>query len=216
MRVMGARFVIDSYILDQLTWPNVGEPPPELRPAAIRRLLRAIGGKVQGGLRARRAFEQDALPTIERAKQEGVSVSLIVADIDHFKSINDTYGHAMGDKVIRMVAEVLRTGARETDVIARYGGEEFTVVFNGKDRDQAKVHLQALGEKIGNTPFVVNREGRRRSDRGQAHDKHQSVQVTVSIGVADSGGEAESPWDVMKLADKALYRAKKKGRNRVE
>ena len=151
----------------------------------------------------------------EKFQKIGGLYSVAMVDVDHFKKFNDTYGHETGDAVLRMIAAKLMkvTGGGSA---YRYGGEEFTVVFSGKDRDEAKEHLDALREKIANTPFVVNREGRRRSDRGQVHNKHQSVQVTVSMGVADSSGEAASPWDVMKQADKALYRAKKKGRNRVE
>ncbi|HEY9052832.1 MAG TPA: GGDEF domain-containing protein [Gammaproteobacteria bacterium] len=151
----------------------------------------------------------------EKFQKIGGLYTVAMVDVDHFKKFNDTYGHETGDAVLRMIAAKLVkvTGGGSA---YRYGGEEFTVVFTGKDRDEARVHLDALREKIANTPFVVNREGRRRSDRGQVHNKHQSVQVTVSIGVADSSNEVKSPWDVMKLADKALYRAKKKGRNRVE
>lgn len=151
----------------------------------------------------------------EKFQKIGGLYSVAMVDVDHFKKFNDTYGHETGDAVLRMIAAKLVkvTGGGSA---YRYGGEEFTVVFSSKDRDEARAHLEALREKIANTPFVVNREGRRRSDRGQVHNKHQSVQVTVSIGVADSSNEVKSPWDVMKLADKALYRAKKKGRNRVE
>lgn len=151
----------------------------------------------------------------EKFQKIGGLYSVAMIDVDHFKKFNDTYGHETGDAVLRMIAARLSrvTGGGSA---YRYGGEEFTLVFTGKDRDEARVHLETLREKIAGTPFVVNREGRRRSDRGQAQHKHQSVQVTVSIGVADSTKDGVSPWDIMKQADKALYRAKKKGRNRVE
>lgn len=151
----------------------------------------------------------------EKFQEIGGLYSIAMVDVDHFKKFNDTYGHETGDAVLRMIAAKLVkvTGGGSA---YRYGGEEFTVVFPGKDCKEAREYLEALREKIASTPFVVDREGRRRSDRGRVHTSHQSVQVTVSMGVADSGGESVSPWDVMKLADKALYRAKKKGRNRVE
>ncbi|TNF37415.1 MAG: GGDEF domain-containing protein [Gammaproteobacteria bacterium] len=141
--------------------------------------------------------------------------SVAMVDVDHFKKFNDTYGHETGDAVLRMIAaKLMKVSGGGTAY--RYGGEEFTLVFNGKSSQQALEHLEALREKIASTPFVVNREGRRRSDRGHVPHQSKSVQVTASIGVADSESNVASPWDVMKLADKALYRAKKKGRNRVE
>ena len=140
--------------------------------------------------------------------------TVAMLDVDHFKKFNDTYGHDTGDAVLRMIAGKLNkvTGG---GVSYRYGGEEFSVVFTGKSSTDAKPYLDTLRETIANSPFVVNRASRRKSDSKARPKKRKSVSVTVSIGVADSTGNASSPWDVLKLADKALYRAKGKGRNCV-
>jgi diguanylate cyclase (GGDEF)-like protein len=135
-------------------------------------------------------------------------------DVDHFKKFNDTYGHDTGDAVLRMIATRLSkvTGGGSP---YRYGGEEFSLVFPGKDSESAKPHLETLRHSIANTPFIVNRASRRKSDNKGRQKKNKPVTVTVSIGVADSKNNAASPWDVLKLSDKALYRAKARGRNCV-
>jgi GGDEF domain-containing protein len=145
--------------------------------------------------------------------------TIAMLDVDHFKKFNDTYGHDIGDSVLRMIAARLRevTGA---GLPYRYGGEEFAVVFNGKDVGDAKAHLEDLRKDIADSYFVINRKDRRGGNKKSGKkksgkQKNKSVQVTVSIGFADSNGKASTPWGVLKLADKALYRAKKKGRNRV-
>ena len=140
--------------------------------------------------------------------------TVAMLDVDHFKKFNDTYGHDTGDAVLRMIATKMSkvTGGGSC---YRYGGEEFSVVFAGKSTEDAMQHLDALRETIANTPFVINRVSRRKNDRKAKQQKNKSVTVTVSIGVADSSGNASSPWDVLKLSDKALYRAKGKGRNCV-
>ena len=150
----------------------------------------------------------------ERLQKVGGTYTVAMLDVDHFKKFNDTYGHDTGDAVLRMIAARMRkvTGGGTP---YRYGGEEFTVVFNGKDSDTALTHLEGLRELIAETPFVVNRRSRRRSDSGgrKKPDGSKAVQVTVSIGMADSSQGGLASWDILKQADKALYRAKKKGRN---
>jgi diguanylate cyclase (GGDEF)-like protein len=150
----------------------------------------------------------------EKFQKIGGTYSVAMLDIDHFKKFNDSYGHDTGDAVLRMIATRLNkvTGGGYS---YRYGGEEFSVVFNGKDTEEAKPHLETLRETIASTPFIINRASRRKSDNKLKRAKKRSVNVTVSIGVADSKSSPSSPWDVLKLADKALYRAKGKGRNCV-
>ncbi len=147
-----------------------------------------------------------------REKFQAISglYSVAMLDVDHFKKFNDTYGHDTGDAVLRMIAAKMQK-VSGSGVSYRYGGEEFTVLFNGKDTQQAKSHLEDLRRTIADSPFVVNRQDRRKGKAG----KNKTVQVTVSIGVADSKTKTKSPWAVMKLADKALYKAKKRGRNQV-
>ncbi|MDH5436205.1 MAG: GGDEF domain-containing protein [Gammaproteobacteria bacterium] len=146
-------------------------------------------------------------------KMSGV-YTVAMLDVDHFKKFNDTYGHDTGDAVLRMIAGRLNkvTGG---GVSYRYGGEEFTIVFSGKGAEETEPYLNTLRETIASSPFVVNRASRRKSEKKSGRKQRRSVTVTVSIGMADSGAAVSSPWDVLKLADKALYRAKGNGRNCV-
>ncbi len=151
-----------------------------------------------------------------REKFQKVSGTYTVAmvDVDHFKKFNDTYGHDTGDAVLRMIATKLKkvTGGGAS---YRYGGEEFSVIFTGKNSEDARPHLETLRQTIANSPFVINRASRRKSDKKIKRRKNKAVKVTVSIGVADSKNKHSSSWDVLKLSDKALYRAKANGRNCV-
>ena len=150
----------------------------------------------------------------EKFQKMGGTYTVAMLDVDHFKKFNDTYGHDTGDAVLRMIATKMNrvTGGGSS---YRYGGEEFSIIFNGKDSETAKPHLEELRETIANTPFIINRASRRKSDNRSRQKKKKAVKVTVSIGVADSKSDISSPWEVLKLSDKALYRAKAKGRNRV-
>ncbi|MFW2371650.1 MAG: GGDEF domain-containing protein [Gammaproteobacteria bacterium] len=162
----------------------------------------------------------------EKFQTMGGLYTVAMLDVDHFKKFNDNYGHDTGDAVLRMIANKMKkvTGGGAS---YRYGGEEFAIVFPGKNSQQSMLHLDDLRENIASTPFVVNRESRRKGERKTRRNAAQSVTVTVSIGVADSKARLTaskmlpdmpsrlSPWDVLKLADKALYRAKGKGRNCV-
>lgn len=160
------------------------------------------------GLTGRRALNQALMKL-------GSRYTIAMLDIDHFKKFNDTYGHDVGDDALQMVALKLNrvTGGGK---VYRYGGEEFTVLFSGKDVGHALPHLEALRESIANSGFTVRekrRPGKKPQKARQGSDKQ--VQITVSIGVAEKGSELRDPEAVIKAADKALYRAKKAGRNRV-
>ena len=150
----------------------------------------------------------------EKFQRLGGRYTVAMLDVDHFKKFNDTYGHDTGDAVLRMIATKMRKVSGGGSCY-RYGGEEFSVIFNGKDAEAAKPYLETLRETIASTPFIINRASRRKSDHKTKGKNNKSVTVTVSIGVADSTGNTSSPWEVLKLADKALYRAKGKGRNCV-
>jgi len=159
------------------------------------------------GLPGRRALR-------EKFQKMGGLYTVAMLDVDHFKKFNDTYGHDTGDAVLRMIASKM---ARVSGGGAsyRYGGEEFSIVFTGKKMSEARPYLEDLRQAIERSPFVINRLSRRKNDEKTIPRKSHSVRVTASIGVADSNGNETSPWDVLKKADKALYRAKKNGRNRV-
>lgn len=157
------------------------------------------------GLPARRALR-------EKFQQMKGLYTVAMLDVDHFKKFNDTFGHDTGDSVLKMISAKLSkvTGG---GLAYRYGGEEFSIVFKGKTAEDSWQHLETVREIIASSPFVVNRGSRRKSDITARQKANKSVAITVSIGVADSNADVSSPWDVLKLSDKALYRAKEKGRN---
>ncbi|MGD8231764.1 GGDEF domain-containing protein [Vibrio sp. TRT 1302] len=149
----------------------------------------------------------------------GRRYTIAMLDIDHFKSFNDTYGHDTGDDVLKLVASRLQlVGGRAK--VYRYGGEEFTVLFKGKLADEAQDHLELLRASIESYEMTLrNQDSRPKSDKlgskKRGPKKNQdSVNVTISIGVADSS-ETKDVYTVMKSADAALYKAKKSGRNQV-
>lgn len=162
------------------------------------------------GLPARRALWQE----IESA---GRSYAVAMIDVDHFKEVNDRHGHDVGDQVLRLVASQLGevSGGGRT---FRYGGEEFTVVFPGKGCEDVLPHLEELREKIEASRFAVRRMGRPRKRPPEKRAKKKPprrLSVTVSIGVAERTEEEATGEAVVKAADRALYRAKEAGRNRV-
>jgi GGDEF domain-containing protein len=163
------------------------------------------------GLPARRAL-REALAGL------GSRYSIAVVDVDHFKKVNDRHGHDVGDQVLRMVAARVKRvsgGGRAF----RYGGEEFAVVFPGKSRDEAVPHLEKLRAKVDEYGFTLRGWGRprKRPHKPRARRKRggRRLAVTVSIGVADRDEKNSSTEKVLKAADRALYRAKRGGRNRV-
>ncbi len=128
-------------------------------------------------------------------------LSLLLFDLDHFKHVNDTYGHLAGDRVLREVARRVQADVRREDVFARYGGEEFAVLSLGTPLEGAVRFAERLRQRIAATP--VDHEGR-------------PIAVTVSIGVATGPGpHLGTPTELIEAADRALYRAKREGRNRV-
>jgi diguanylate cyclase (GGDEF)-like protein len=142
----------------------------------------------------RRFFNLYMVKLLKNKYLSGEPVSFILFDLDHFKKINDTYGHAFGDKVLKKVADILRKTLRKNDVAVRWGGEEFAIFINGSLEDALKL-ARRLRETIENTPI-------------------DGVKITASFGVAEYRGE--DPKEFFKKVDKALYRAKQKGRNRIE
>ncbi len=179
-------------------------------------------------LPSRRAFN-DAISHI------ALPYSIAVVDIDHFKKFNDTYGHDTGDEVLRLVASKLArvTGGGKA---FRCGGEEFNVLFPGKTTGDIVDHLEQLRATVESASFRLRGNDRRQMPRGpdrrqrtrrvpkghairellREEAQPQSLSVTVSIGVASSGSDSARPEHVIQAADKALYRAKTAGRNRVE
>ena len=142
--------------------------------------------------------------------------TVAMVDVDHFKRFNDTYGHDAGDHVLRLVAARLAQ-ASGGGTAYRYGGEEFALVFPGKGQDECLPHLEELRETVETSRFTMRRRFRPRmkpkADKGRK--SRQAIVITVSIGVAERNHRHGTPDQVVQAADKALYRAKEAGRNRV-
>ena len=164
------------------------------------------------GIPSRRALN-------ERLAGLGNRYAIAMADVDHFKKFNDTYGHDLGDQVLKMVAaHIARVGGGGKAY--RYGGEEFTILFPGKDTAEATPYLEALRGEVESYRLALRAEDRPKKakrgkrERGGWRGKN-SVAVTISIGVAERNERLATPQAVIEAADRALYRAKEKGRNRV-
>lgn len=146
----------------------------------------------------RQAYEQQLQHEYERWVRYGRPLALAVCDVDHFKSINDNFGHLAGDKVLRIIAKTLRTRLRKTDFIARFGGEEFVILMPETELPEALQVLETIREAVATCPF---------------HFRDQPVVITVSAGVAAFVADAP-PEKIFERADAALYQAKQAGRNR--
>ncbi|MBL3590230.1 MAG: GGDEF domain-containing protein [gamma proteobacterium endosymbiont of Lamellibrachia anaximandri] len=155
------------------------------------------------GISNRKAFDTTLEDTIQTAREEKTAFCLLLADIDHFKKFNDTYGHLVGDKVLRFVGLTLKRCLKGQDMAARYGGEEFAVILP----------QTALGGAI-----IAAEQIRKAVSSGELKDKRTNQgygKVTISIGIAQFYMNG-SPDELIQSADKALYLAKERGRNRVE
>jgi len=160
------------------------------------------------GLPSRRAMKEELLKL-------GGKYSIAMLDIDHFKKFNDTHGHDVGDDVLKLVAVCIKSvggGGRPF----RYGGEEFTIVFPGKSAEEVIPYLEELREYIANRGFI--KRGKSRPDKKPAEivtkrGSYKKLYLTVSIGVAEKSEKHKNADEVVSAADKALYRAKSKGRN---
>lgn len=152
------------------------------------------------GLTNHRTFQVRFADMCERAARHGHTAAILLTDVDHFKSVNDTYGHPVGDEVLRRVARVLGEAVRKIDVVARYGGEEFAVVLEATDEEGAVGLAERIRETVAAQQFD--------SDKGR-------FQVTMSFGVAIFPRDADDRAALIERADHALYHAKESGRNRV-
>lgn len=171
---------------------------------ANQRLKRLVAVDALTGIANRRHFDRALDRELRRARREKLPLSLIFLDLDEFKRFNDTYGHARGDEVLRVVAHTLdETFRRGGDLVARYGGEEFAVVLPGVDARRAALYAERLRRRIWRLALAY--EASNVADR-----------VTISGGVATvPPGTIASADDLLRAADKALYRAKCQGRNRI-
>jgi two-component system cell cycle response regulator len=154
------------------------------------------------GLHNRRFMDNRLSVMFDESALRARSLSLLVLDIDHFKSVNDSWGHDVGDEVLREFADRVRACTRGIDLVARMGGEEVVVVLPDTGRDAAYRVAERIRERVEGAPFAVQNNTR-------------DIKVTVSVGVSNRRAGDASSADMMKRADDALYRAKAGGRNRV-
>ena len=154
------------------------------------------------GLNNRRYFDSHMQNLFNKAEVGGKPLSMIVMDIDHFKSVNDTHGHQVGDDVLKTFAERITKSVRGKDLACRFGGEEFIVAMPDTDRELAYVVADRMRREVAAHPFVVE---------GGA----KQIGVTVSAGVSSFQGNGDSIEAMLKRADDALYEAKRNGRNQV-
>ncbi len=160
------------------------------------------------GVNNRRFFDQRLVEEVTSVIRANAEISCLFIDIDHFKKINDNYGHQAGDEILKEVAQIIRDLVRSTDVVARYGGEEFTVLLSHKGKQKASEIAERIRKTIEERIFTV--------------PQHGDITVTTSIGI-NSLSTTEHDGDVNDIAslfvegaDRALYQAKDNGRNRIE
>jgi diguanylate cyclase (GGDEF)-like protein len=168
--------------------------------AANIRLLELATTDELTGLSNRRHFEEVLRGELERSLRYKTPLSIVLIDVDHFKTVNDTYGHPVGDLVLRNLGRILAAAIRSTDRAARYGGEELCLILPHTPLDGAMTLAERLRATIAEAEHVF--------------DGHV-LRKTASMGVACSGSEARDGATLVKCADQALYAAKSRGRNRV-
>ena len=150
------------------------------------------------GLLNHRTFQSRLDEAIAAARRYGRKCSFILTDIDHFKSVNDTYGHPTGDLVLKGVSRILREQARDTDIVARYGGEEFAIIMPETDTRGAVVIAERIREAVKAEVF--------QTEQGP-------LKITMSLGIATFPEHATEKQPLIDLSDQCLYFAKRHGRN---
>ena len=158
------------------------------------------------GLNNRHQFHTRLHSEIANAKRQKTSLCCIMTDIDFFKSVNDTYGHAVGDCVLKTVAKAIKKELREYDIPSRYGGEEFTILLPNTSLEEATTVAERLRSQI---------EKKKINIEDYRIDGVSSISVTISVGVSQYKNSFDTPDELYRSADAALYKAKESGRNKV-
>ena len=146
-------------------------------------------------------MEESLEREIMRAERHKTNVGLIMMDIDHFKRFNDTYGHDLGDSVLRELAKCIRANLRAEDIICRYGGEEFLVIIPDIDPRDLLTRANHLCQEVRTSVQILHRA--------------QTLSITISLGVASFPEHGQTAQEALRAADQALYQAKRSGRDRA-
>ena len=170
-----------------------------------RHIHRLISHDDLTGLLSGRSFFSELRRESERTKIDNKPFCVLMMDIDHFKNVNDTYGHLTGSKTLEEIGECIINCLRSGDAAARFGGEEFAAFLLDAEVGQAMVAAERIRREIEANQFTVVRQGK-------PEEKHH---VTISIGIAAFPDDSSDPIELVEMADSALYRAKREGRNRV-
>ena len=209
MRSRSVRFIVASKTVRRRSCASVRETLQALanqlavslsNARAVRQLEELATTDGLTGCLNKRAFLSELNQKLMAAQRFGRKLSLIVTDLDHFKAVNDTYGHATGDRVLQELGRVLKQMKRETDLVARFGGEEFCVLCEETDARGAQLLAERVREELAGTELQTELGG---------------LRVTASLGVATFPDHAKSAEDLFAQGDKALYEAKNRGRNQV-
>lgn len=171
-----------------------------VRAARSRQLSDALDRDSLTGLLKHSRIKEQVDAELSRAVRAGENLSVVMLDLDHFKQVNDTYGHPAGDKVIKAIAHLLRQRLRKTDAVGRYGGEEFVAVLPRCTPEEARSLMEDVRQRFRDITFTVDQ---------------RSFNVTLSVGIAAYRPGVERADQLLQEADAALYRAKAEGRNRI-
>ncbi len=155
------------------------------------------------GLRNRRYFDQRISEEVARSTRYKLPLTLMLIDVDHFKKVNDTYGHTVGDKVLQTLSKIIQNVVRDGDIVARYGGEEIVIITPNTTKEEAAILAERLREKVEQTKVTT------------IATTQEVVQVTISIGLCSLSPIITDKEALLEESDQSLYLAKKHGRNRV-
>ena len=190
--LFGLGVLLASVLVGWVLVSRTSKPVDELHSQAIKDHLTTLFN--------RRHLSTVAVQVFKKLRTDGATLVIAMIDIDRFKSVNDTYGHGVGDEILIAFSQRLKSGLRETDVIARYGGEEFVVLLPETDIHEAQPMLERLRRSVGNSAF--------RTSIGL-------IDITISIGLAEMNSRDSTWGSILERADQNLYEAKIGGRNRV-
>jgi diguanylate cyclase (GGDEF)-like protein len=170
-----------------------------------RQIRRLLSHDDLTGLLSSRSFFSELRREAERAKQEKRMLCVLMMDIDHFKAVNDTYGHLTGSRALEEIGQCITQNLRNGDAAARFGGEEFAAFLLDAELPQGLVAAERIRKEIENHEFSIIRQGK----------PSESHHITISIGIAAFPNDSKDPIELVEMADSALYHAKREGRNRV-